>query len=183
MGYEFNLNSPKQLGQALFDKLGLPPRKKTKSGLLHRRGDPGSLRGYHPVIEDILQYRVYQKLNSTYGGAAAAAGSGRPGAQHLYPDRDPHRPHQLHRAESAEHPGAHPARQPPAGVLHREAGWLLADADYSQIELRILAHISGDETMRQAFANGEDIHRSTAAKIYSLPPRWSPRSCVPAPRR
>ena len=156
VGYEFNLNSPKQLGQALFDKLGLPPRKKTKSGYSTDAETLESLRGLspgdrgYPAVPGIPETEQH-----LCGGAAAAAGSGRPGAQHLYPDRDPHRPHQLHRAESAEHPGAHQLGSRLREFFTAKPGWLLADADYSQIELRILAHISGDETMRQAFANGE----------------------------
>ena len=97
VGYEFNVNSPKQLGEALFDKLGLPPRKKNARGYSTDAATLESLRPYSPVI----------------GGA----GGGRSGALHLYPDRDPHRAHLLHRTEPAEHPHPHRAGQPPAWLL------------------------------------------------------------------
>ena len=171
VGYEFNLNSPKQLGQALFDKLGLPPRKKTKSGYSTDAETLESLRGYHPVIEDILQYRVYQKLNSTYveGLLRQLGPDGRVHSTFIQTET------RTGRISSTEPNLQNIPVRTQLGSRLREfftakPGWLLADADYSQIELRILAHISGDETMRQAFANGEDIHRSTAAKIYNLPP-------------
>ena len=171
VGYEFNLNSPKQLGQALFDKLGLPPRKKTKSGYSTDAETLESLRGYHPVIEDILQYRVYQKLNSTYveGLLRQLGPDGRVHSTFIQTET------RTGRISSTEPNLQNIPVRTQLGSRLREfftakPGWLLADADYSQIELRILAHISGDETMRQAFAHGEDIHRSTAAKIYNLPP-------------
>ena len=171
VGYTFNLNSPKQLGEALFDKMGLPSRKKTKSGYSTDAETLESLRPYSPVVDDILRYRTYQKLNSTYAEGLLKA---------LAPDGRLHSTFNQTEARtgrlSSSEPNLQniPIRTELGSQLRRyfvaSPGHVLLDADYSQIELRLLAHISGDETMRQAFRNGEDIHRSTAAKIYSLPP-------------
>ncbi len=171
VGYTFNLNSPKQLGEALFEKMGLPSRKKTKSGYSTDAETLESLRPYSPVVEDILRYRTYQKLNSTYAEGLLKA---------LAPDGRLHSTFNQTEARtgrlSSSEPNLQniPIRTELGSQLRRyfitSPGYVLLDADYSQIELRLLAHISGDETMRQAFRNGEDIHRSTAAKIYNLPP-------------
>ena len=170
VGYEFNLNSPKQLGEALFIKLGLPPRKKTKSGYSTDAETLESLRTYNPVVEDILQYRVYQKLNSTYVDGLLKV-IGPDGRMHSTFNQTEARTGRL----SSSEPNLQniPIRTPLGSKLRQffvaAPGCLLADADYSQIELRILAHIAGDESMRHAFSAGHDIHRSTAAKIYGLP--------------
>ena len=123
------------------------------------------------MVDDILRYRTYQKLNSTYAEGLLKA---------LAPDGRLHSTFNQTEARtgrlSSSEPNLQniPIRTELGSQLRRyfvaSPGHVLLDADYSQIELRLLAHISGDETMRQAFRNGEDIHRSTAAKIYSLPP-------------
>ena len=134
----FNPNSPKQLGEMLFDTMGLPHGKKTQRGWSTDAETLESLREY-PLVEDVLQYRAYQKLLS----------SDNPNLQNI-----------PIRTELGSQLRAYFVAKP---------GCVLVDADYSQIELRILAHITGDEHMQQAFLNGEDIHRSTAAKIYGIP--------------
>ena len=171
VGYEFNVNSPKQLGEALFVKLGLPPRKKTKSGYSTNAETLESLRNESPVIDDILQYRTYQKLNSTYVEGLLKV-IGPDGRMHSTFNQTEARTGRL----SSSEPNMQniPIRTPLGSQLRQffvaTPGCTLVDADYSQIELRLLAHISGDESMRQAFLTGQDIHRSTAAKIYNLPP-------------
>ena len=171
VGYEFNVNSPKQLGEALFVKLGLPPGKKTKSGYSTNAETLENLRREHPVIDDILQYRTYQKLNSTYVEGLLKV-IGPDGRMHSTFNQTEARTGRL----SSSEPNMQniPIRTPLGSQLRQffvaKPGCTLVDADYSQIELRLLAHISGDESMRQAFLTGQDIHRSTAAKIYNLPP-------------
>ena len=170
VGYTFNLNSPKQLAEALFGKMGLPPRKKTKSGYSTDAETLESLRSYSPVVEDILQYRTYQKLNSTYVEGLLKV-IGPDGRMHSTFNQTEARTGRL----SSSEPNLQniPIRTKLGSRLRQffiaSPGCKLVDADYSQIELRILAHISGDETMRNAFLTGQDIHRSTAAKIYGLP--------------
>ena len=170
VGYTFNLNSPKQLAEALFDKMGLPPRKKTKSGYSTDAETLESLRSYSPVVEDILQYRTYQKLNSTYVEGLLKV-IGPDGRMHSTFNQTEARTGRL----SSSEPNLQniPIRTKLGSRLRQffiaSPGCKLVDADYSQIELRILAHISGDETMKNAFLTGQDIHRSTAAKIYGLP--------------
>ena len=172
VGYEFNVNSPKQLGEALFDKLGLPPRKKTSRGYSTDAATLESLRPYSPVIDQILKYRTYAKLLSTYveGLLTAQAADGRVHSTFIQTEA------RTGRISSTE-PNLQniPIRTELGsrlrGFFVAGTGNLLVDADYSQIELRILAHITGDEAMQQAFLHGADIHRSTAAKIYHIPER------------
>ena len=170
VGYEFNVNSPKQLGEALFDKLGLPPRKKNARGYSTDAATLESLRPYSPVIDEILKYRTYAKLLSTYvdGLLAAQAADGRVHSTFIQTET------RTGRISSTE-PNLQniPIRTELGsrlrGYFVAGDGQQLVDADYSQIELRILAHITGDEHMQQAFLNGADIHCSTAAKIYHIP--------------
>ena len=170
VGYEFNVNSPKQLGEALFDKLGLPPRKKNARGYSTDAATLESLRPYSPVIDEILKYRTYAKLLSTYvdGLLAALAPDGRIHSTFIQTET------RTGRISSTE-PNLQniPIRTELGsrlrGYFVAGPGQELVDADYSQIELRILAHITGDEHMQQAFLHGADIHRSTAAKIYHIP--------------
>ena len=151
----FNPNSPKQLGEMLFDTMGLPHGKKTQRGWSTDAETLESLREY-PLVEDVLQYRAYQKLNSTYveGLLKVIGEDGRIHSTFNHLQNIPIR------TELGSQLRAYFIAKP---------GCVLVDADYSQIELRILAHITGDEHMQQAFLNGEDIHRSTAAKIYGIP--------------
>ena len=170
VGYEFNVNSPKQLGEALFDKLGLPPRKKTSRGYSTDAETLESLRPYSPVIDQILKYRTYAKLLSTYvdGLLTAQAADGRVHSTFIQTEA------RTGRISSTE-PNLQniPIRTELGsrlrGFFVAGEGKELVDADYSQIELRILAHITGDEAMQQAFLHGADIHRSTAVKIYHIP--------------
>ncbi len=170
VGYEFNLNSTRQLGDALFSKLGLPAKKKTKNGWSTNAETLESLRGVHPVIDHILLYRSYQKLNSTYveGLLRVVGPDGR--VHSVFSQTDT----RTGRISSSE-PNLQniPVRTELGSRLRRyfvaPAGWVLLDADYSQIELRILAAISGDEKMQAAFAAGEDIHRATASRIFGVP--------------
>ena len=170
VGYEFNVNSPKQLGEALFDKLGLPPRKKNARGYSTDAETLESLRPYSQVIDEILKYRTYSKLLSTYvdGLLNATATDGRVHSTFIQTEA------RTGRISSTE-PNLQniPIRTELGsrlrGYFVAGQGETLVDADYSQIELRILAHITGDEHMQQAFLNGADIHRSTAAKIYHIP--------------
>ena len=165
----FNPNSPKQLGEMLFDTMGLPHGKKTQRGWSTDAETLEALRDY-PLVEDILQYRAYQKLNSTYveGLLKVIAKDGR---IHTPFNQTEARTGRL----SSDNPNLQniPIRTELGSQLRAyfvaRPGCVLVDADYSQIELRILAHVTGDEHMQQAFLTGEDIHRSTAAKIYNLP--------------
>ena len=169
--YEFNLNSPKQLGEALFDKLGLPPRKKTKSGYSTDAETLESLRAYHPVIEKILEYRTYQKLNSTYAEGLLKV-IGEDGRIHSTFNQTETRTGRI----SSNEPNLQniPIRTQLGSQLRKyfvaKKGCVFLDADYSQIELRIMAHISQDPAMQEAFRHGADIHRATAARLYNVPP-------------
>lgn len=170
VGYEFNVNSPKQLADALFVKLGLPPKKKTKSGFSTDAETLESLRGKSPVVEDILQYRTYQKLNSTYveGLLKQVEEDGR---IHTVFNQTETRTGRI----SSNEPNLQniPVRTELGKELRKffiaPNGCVLVDADYSQIELRILAHISNDSAMIEAFEKGEDIHAATAARIFGVP--------------
>ena len=165
----FNPNSPKQLGEMLFDTMGLPHGKKTQRGWSTDAETLESLREY-PLVEDVLQYRAYQKLNSTYVEGLLKV-IGEDGRIHSTFNQTEARTGRL----SSDNPNLQniPIRTELGSQLRAyfvaRPGCVLVDADYSQIELRILAHITGDEHMQQAFLNGEDIHRSTAAKIYGIP--------------
>ena len=170
VGYEFNPNSPRQLGEALFDKLGLPHGKKTKTGWATDAATLEALRYEAPVVEDILEYRTYQKLNSTYVEGLLKV-IGPDGRIHSIFNQTEARTGRL----SSLEPNLQniPIRTELGSQLRAyfiaKPGCVLLDADYSQIELRILAHITGDEHMIEAFNSGADIHRSTAAKIYHIP--------------
>ena len=172
-GTDFNINSPKQLGQVLFDpdRLGLPAFKKNKSGYSTNAEVLEKLRPYHPIIGKILEYRQLVKLNSTYAvGLSAAADEN--GRVHTTFNQ---RVTATGRLSSTE-PNLQniPVRTELGRELRRfftaKDGYVLIDADYSQIELRLLAAISGDETMQQAFRDGVDIHRVTASQVFGIFP-------------
>ena len=170
VGYEFNLNSPKQLGVALFEDLGLPAGKKTKSGYSTGADVLEKLRGEYPVVEQLLTYRSLAKLRSTYcDGLLAVVGDD--GRIHSSFNQTETRTGRISSAE----PNLQniPVRQELGRELrrffHAAPGCVLLDADYSQIELRVLAHMSGDPTMTAAFQNGDDIHRITAAQVFGVP--------------
>lgn len=169
-GEEFNINSPKQLGVILFDKLGLPVVKKTKSGYSTNAEVLERLRPTHCIVDMILEYRMLTKLNSTYvegllkvihpdgrirstfnqtGTATGRLSSSEPNLQNI------------------------PVRQELGSQLRKvfvaRPGCVLVDADYSQIELRVLAHISQDQTMIDGFNGGTDIHAITASQVFGVP--------------
>ena len=165
----FNPNSTKQLGEMLFVTMGLPHGKKTQRGWSTDAETLEALRDY-PLVEDILQYRAYQKLNSTYVEGLLKV-IGEDGRIHTTFNQTEARTGRL----SSDNPNLQniPIRTELGSQLRAyfiaKPGCVLVDADYSQIELRILAHITGDEHMQQAFRSGQDIHRSTAARIYGIP--------------
>ena len=170
VGYEFNLNSPKQLGVALFEKLGLPAKKKTKSGYSTNAEVLEGLRGYHPAIDLILEFRSLSKLKSTYtdGLQACIAEDGR---IHTTFNQTEARTGRI----SSLEPNLQniPVRTTEGKKLREffvaPKGRVLCDADYSQIELRVLASIANDENMINAFLSGADIHTATAAQVFGMP--------------
>ncbi len=169
VGYEFNINSPKQLGEALFDKLGLPHGKKTKSGWSTNADVLEELRYLNPVVEDILRYRTVAKLKSTYcDGLLKVIGSD--GRIHSNFNQTETRTGRI----SSTEPNLQniPVRTEIGREFRKffaaEQG-LLVDADYSQIELRVLAHVANDPAMQEDFKEGRDIHTSTAARVFSMP--------------
>ena len=170
VGYSFNLNSPKQLAQALFEDLGLPAKKKTKSGYSTNAEVLEGLRDAHPAVAMLLEYRTLAKLKSTYcdGLLKVIAPDGRIHSSFNQTET------RTGRISSTE-PNLQniPVRQELGRELRRffraREGWTLCDADYSQIELRVLAHMAGDPTMIQAFNAGMDIHRITASQVFGVP--------------
>ena len=169
-GEEFNINSTQQLGRILFDQLGLPPVKKTKAGYSTNADVLDKLRGSHPIIQEILDYRQLTKLKSTYvDGLGKVIG----------PDGRIHTCFQntvtaTGRLSSTE-PNLQniPIRTELGAQLRKmfvaPAGRVLVDADYSQIELRLLACMAGDQAMIDGFNSGEDIHRITASQVFGVP--------------
>ena len=169
-GEEFNINSTQQLGRILFDQLGLPPVKKTKTGYSTNADVLDKLRGSHPIIQEILDYRQLTKLKSTYvDGLGKVIG----------PDGRIHTCFQntvtaTGRLSSTE-PNLQniPIRTELGAQLRKmfvaPAGRVLVDADYSQIELRLLACMAGDQAMIDGFNSGEDIHRITASQVFGVP--------------
>lgn len=169
-GEEFNINSPKQLGLILFEKLGLKSSKKTKTGYSTNASALEKLIGSHPIIEKILEYRHLAKLKSTYVDGLKDV---------IQTDGRIHSTFHQTVTVTGRISSSEPNLQniPIRTALGREMrkmfvaapGHILLDADYSQIELRVLAHIAGDQNMIEAFASGKDIHASTAAKLFNLP--------------
>ena len=169
-GREFNINSPKQLGEVLFDELMLPAGKKTKTGWSTNADVLEKLVGKHPIILDILDYRMLTKLKSTYADGLIKV---------ISPDGRIHTNFKMTVTATGRLSSTEPNLQniPVRKELGSEIrkmfvaapGCVLVDADYSQIELRLLAHISGDETMKNAFLTGEDIHAVTASQVFGIP--------------
>ena len=169
-GGQFNINSPKQLGEVLFDRLGLPAGKKNHRGWSTNADVLDRLRDKHPIVGEILEYRELTKLKSTYTDGLQKA---------IGPDGRIHTTFQMTATDTGRLSSRDPnlqnipvRRKLGAGIRRMFVagpGNVLVDADYSQIELRLLAHISGDETMREAFLSGEDIHAVTASQVFGLP--------------
>ncbi len=170
IGYELNLNSPKQLGIALFEDLGLPGGKKTKSGYSTSAEILENLKYEHPAVEKLLTYRQLTKLKSTYCDGLVAA-IGEDGRIHSTFNQVETRTGRI----SSLEPNLQniPVRSEEGKRLRKfftaKEGFTLCDADYSQIELRVLASISKDENMINAFESGEDIHTITASQVFALP--------------
>ena len=172
-GEKFNISSPKQLGEILFEKMGLPHGKKTKTGYSTNAEVLEGLVDYDPIIELVLNYRTLTKLSSTYavGLLKVIADDGRVHTTYKQTET------RTGRISSAE-PNIQniPVRTELGREFKRffvaEKGCKLVDADYSQIELRLLAHISDDEAMIEAFKSGEDIHTITASQVFNQPPEW-----------
>lgn len=170
-GEEFNINSPAQLGVVLFEKLGLPAGKKTKTGYSTNAEVLEKLRDQHPIINLILEYRMLSKLNGTYID----------GLIPLIADDNKIHAHFKQTVTatgriSCTEPNLQniPVRQEEGRNLRKafvpgSDEWSLVGADYSQIELRVLADMSNDEKLIESFNNGEDIHRTTAAKVFDIP--------------
>lgn len=170
VGYSFNLNSPKQLGEALFDKLMLPAKKKTKTGYSTNAEVLEGLRADHPVIDLILEYRTLSKLKSTYcDGLLKVIGAD--GRIHTSFNQVETRTGRI----SSTEPNLQniPVRSDVGRELRRffraAEGKVLVDADYSQIELRVLADLADDKNMLDAFNNNDDIHAITASQVFHLP--------------
>ena len=166
----FNLNSPQQLGSVLFDTLGLPAKKKTARGYSTDAETLNELAELHPAVDKILLYRQVAKLKSTYIDGLLRL-TGRDGRIHTWFDQTIAATGRI----SSSEPNLQniPVRTPMGREIRRAfiapAGSVLVDADYSQIELRLLAHLSGDEAMCEAFTLGQDIHTRTAAEVYGVP--------------
>lgn len=169
-GHEFNISSPKQLGVVLFEELGLPAKKKTKSGYSTSAEVLEELRNFSPIVDNVLKYRQYTKLNSTYvsGLLEKVAEDGR---IHTCFRQTETRTGRI----SSTEPNLQniPVRTELGAEMRKffvaKEGKILLDADYSQIELRVMAHLCGDKNMIDAFTSGEDIHTSTAAQVFDLP--------------
>jgi DNA polymerase-1 len=181
VGHRFNVNSPRQLGSVLFEELSLPPAKKTKSGYATGASVLEELRGVHPVIELILDYRQLNKLKSTYIDALPALVNPETGRVHTSFNQT--------RTATGRLSSSEPNLQniPVRGEMAKEIreafiappnSYLLA-GDYSQIDLRALAHLSQDPDLKTAFQQDADIHTSTAAQLFSV----APKQVTPAMRR
>lgn len=179
-GERFNINSPKQLGELLFEKLGLPPVKKTKTGYATNADVLEKLKDKHPIIPAIMDYRMLTKLKSTYADGLMKVicddGRIRTTFQNLVTATG--------RLSSTE-PNLQniPVRTDLGAEIRKmfvpREGCVLVDADYSQIELRVLAHIAHDETMQNAFRSGMDIHTVTATQVFGV----APEQVTPLQRR
>lgn len=170
VGYQFNLNSPKQIGEAFFVKLGLQGGKKTKTGYSTNAETLEKLRGEHEAVDMLLEYRTLSKLHSTYcvGLLRAICKDGRIRSSFNQTET------RTGRISSAEPNMQNIPVRTPLGAqmrkfLRAREGCVLVDADYSQIELRVLAHCANDHRMIAAFLSGDDIHTITAAQVFNVP--------------
>lgn len=169
-GHEFNINSTKILGTVLFDELGLPVIKKTKTGYSTNVEVLEALQGYHPIVGMVIEYRQLTKLKSTYVEGLLKV-IGEDGRIHSTFQQMVTATGRL----SSVNPNLQniPVRQELGSELRHmfaaKDGCVLVDADYSQIELRVLAHIANDETMIEAFHSGADIHAATASQVFRVP--------------
>ncbi len=171
-GEEFNIASPKQLGEVLFEKMGLPKSRKTKTGYSTDAEVLQKLIPYHPIIEDILDYRQMTKLKSTYADALAKAADAEGRVHSIF-----HQTGTVTGRLSSSDPNLQniPIRTEYGREFRRyfvpkNEDYVIVDADYSQIELRLLAHIAGDEAMIGAYREGIDIHTMTACKVFGVEP-------------
>ena len=170
-GHHFNINSPKQLGEVLFEEIGLPAGKKTKTGYSTDADTLEDLKPFHPIVGDVLAYRQLSKLRGTYGDPLADAADAN-GRIHTRFNQTGTATGRL--ASSDPNLQNIPVR----GELGREVrkffvaedGYVLVDADYSQIELRLLSVLADDAAMQRAFLDGEDIHTAVAAEVFHLSP-------------
>lgn len=170
VGEKFNINSPKQLGEMLFERLQLPGGKKTKTGYSTSADVLDKLRGEYPVVDHILEYRQLTKLKSTYAdglvpcikedGRIHSTFNQKVTATGRISSTDPNLQNIPVRVELG--------RKLRKGFVPKE-GCVFVDADYSQIELRVLAHMSGDEKLIEAFNNNQDIHTTTASEVFHVP--------------
>ncbi len=173
VGHQFNINSPSQLGDILFKELKLPGARRTKTGYSTDASVLEGLRGAHPVVEPILQFRELAKLKSTYVDTLPALVNSRTGRVHTsynltgaatgrISSSDPNLQNIPVRTEIGR-------RVRKAFIAQDAPRWLLLSADYSQIELRVLAHLSRDPGLLEAFGRDEDIHAATASSVYGVP--------------
>ncbi len=169
-GVRFNVNSTPQLREVLFGTLGLTPGRRTKTGYSTDAQTLERLRHEHPVVDRLLRYREVEKLRSTYGTSLLAE-VGPDGRIHATFHQIGARTGRL----SSDRPNLHniPVRTEEGAALRKAfvpaAGQLLVVADYDQVELRVIAHLSGDPGLRAAFAEGRDVHRATAARVFGVP--------------
>ena len=169
-GREFNIQSPKQLGEVLFEDLMLPSGKKTKTGWSTNADVLDKLRGKHPIVDEVLEYRMLTKLKSTYADGLLKV---------ISEDGRIHTSFQMTVTDTGRLSSREPNLQnipirkklgaQIRGMFVASPGKVLVDADYSQIELRLLAHISDDKTMQAAFLSGEDFHAVTASQVFDTP--------------
>lgn len=169
-GEEFNLNSPKQLGVILFEKMGLPAIKKTKTGYSTAVDVLEQLKEQAPIVEDILVYRQIAKIQSTYVEGLLKV---------IQPDDKIHTRYVQTLTQTGRLSSVDPnlqnipirleeGRKIRQAFVPREKDWLIFSSDYSQIELRVLAHISNDQHLKEAFIEGQDIHSSTAMRVFGI---------------
>jgi DNA polymerase-1 len=171
VGHQFNINSPQQLSQVLYQELKLAAGRKTKSGYSTDASTLEELKGVHPVIEHILQYRQVSKLKSTYTDALPQLVNPKTGRVHTNFDQTGTTTGRL----SSSEPNLQniPVRSETGGRIRQSIiarqGWLLLSADYSQIDLRALAHLSQDAELIDTFLRDEDVHTHTASEVFGVP--------------